>query len=145
MGKILAHKSSLFSNLVSFWKLDGNSNDSVGGWNGTDVNMTYPSGRTGLCASFNNSNGNIYNIGELDTYSFIHRTGVFSINFWVKLNSYGVVEKDFLGNGASGGAACFFVLIQSTGNLAIVVGGNPNAVFNYNQSGVFVDNNWHMI
>lgn len=35
---------ALDTNLVAYWKLDGNSNDALGTYNGTDTNVTYASG-----------------------------------------------------------------------------------------------------
>lgn len=40
------------SDFISYWKFDGNANDSVGTNNGTATNVTYPTGLIGNCADF---------------------------------------------------------------------------------------------
>lgn len=56
---------ALTDNLVSYWKFDGNSNDSVSTNNGSDTNITYNAsyGKIGQGASFNGSNSYIL-LGE---------------------------------------------------------------------------------
>lgn len=59
------YSSSLFSdaNLKSYWRLEGNSNDSVGTVNGTDTNITYSTsyGKYTQGASFNGTSSRINN------------------------------------------------------------------------------------
>ena len=47
------------ANLVSYWKLDGNSNDSKGSNNGTDTGMSYSAGLFDSAGVFNGSSSNI--------------------------------------------------------------------------------------
>ena len=57
------YTTSLYTdpNLVAYYRMEGNSNDSKGSFNGTDTNMTYStsSGKFGQGASFNGSNSQI--------------------------------------------------------------------------------------
>lgn len=46
---------ALDTNLVSYYKLDSNSNDSVGTNNGTDTSVSYVSGKIGNAGSYNGS------------------------------------------------------------------------------------------
>ncbi len=67
---------ALVTNLVSYWKLEGNSNDAVGSNNGTDTGITYSSGNGKITqgAGLNNASSSIVvarnaNM-ESTTYSF---------------------------------------------------------------------------
>lgn len=44
---------ALDTNLVSYYKLDSNSNDSVGSNNGTDTSVSYVAGKIGNAGSYN--------------------------------------------------------------------------------------------
>lgn len=50
---------ALTDNLISYYKLDSNSNDSVGTNNGTDTSVSYVAGKIGNAASFNGSTSTI--------------------------------------------------------------------------------------
>jgi hypothetical protein len=68
----------LQTGLLSYWKLDGNSNDSVGTANGTDTNISYSAGKIGNAANANGAAPNIvlpYNTSI---------TGFFAISGWIK-------------------------------------------------------------
>lgn len=73
---------ALTTNLVSYWKFEGNSNDSVGSNNGTDTSMTYGSsyGKLGQGANFNGSSGFI----DLGTALRYERTQAWTLSFWMK-------------------------------------------------------------
>lgn len=73
---------SLTTNLVSYYKMEGNSNDSVGSNNGTDTSMSYSSsyGKLGQGANCNGSSGYI----DLGTGLRYERTQAFTISFWMK-------------------------------------------------------------
>jgi len=47
------------NNFISYWKFDGNSNDSVGSNNGTPTSITYPSGLIGQAADFNGTTSKV--------------------------------------------------------------------------------------
>ena len=71
--------------LVAYYKLDGNSNDSVGSNDGTDTDVSYVAGKINQSGSFNGSTSKIslpssfYNLVDAWTYSF-----------WIKRNNPGV-------------------------------------------------------
>jgi hypothetical protein len=71
--------STLLTNLVAGWKLDGNSNDVLGVHNGTDTAITYSSanGILGEGAGFNGSTSKI----EVGAVTF---GTVMSLSFWLK-------------------------------------------------------------
>ena len=65
--------------LVSYYKLDSNSNDNWGSNNGTNTSVSYVAGKIGNAASFNGTTSKI-------TANFAGSiTTLASINFWVKL------------------------------------------------------------
>ena len=65
--------------LVSYYKLDSNSNDIYGSNNGTDTSVSYVAGKIGYAASFNGTTSKITAnfAGAISTAA--------SISFWVKL------------------------------------------------------------
>ena len=68
--------------LVAYYKLDGNSNDSVGSNNGTDTNVSYVAGKIGNAASFNGSSSRI------DFPSSLPDFNEFSISSWIKTTAH---------------------------------------------------------
>ncbi len=71
-------------NIVSYYKLDSNSNDFVGSNNGTPTDITYTTGIVNNAAEYNNSSS-IINIPDSNDLSFGNGTTdtPFSISFWV--------------------------------------------------------------
>lgn len=53
--------------LVSYWKLEGNSNDSVGSNNGTDTSVSYAGGFRGQSASLGTGGSSYINFGNSTT------------------------------------------------------------------------------
>lgn len=72
---------ALTDNIISYWKLDGNSNDSVTTNNGTDTDITYNSGNGKIIqgAGFNGTTS-VINFGNVLGATF---TSAFSVSFWV--------------------------------------------------------------
>lgn len=73
---------ALTDNLVAYWKLDGNSNDSVGSINGTNNNITFSSGNGKIIegAGYNGSSSYI----TLGTHSALNITTNISICMWIR-------------------------------------------------------------
>ena len=93
---------TLSTNLVSFYKLDANSNDSVGSNNGTDTAISYATaGKIGNCATFNGTTSTI----AVGSTGFPSGNGARSMSLWVKptsLPSSGIYTELFsYGNGSS--------------------------------------------
>ena len=79
---------ALTTNLNVYYKLDGNSNEAVGGTlNGTDTAITYSAGN-GIIVQGAGFNGTTSKIVFTDNASF-KPTGNFSVNMWLKMNSNG--------------------------------------------------------
>ena len=83
--------STLKNGNTSFYKLDTSSKDVVGGFNGTDTNVTYDD----TSASFNGTSSSIL-FGTASTNSYIQNTGIFTISIFV--NRASATTGYFLGN-----------------------------------------------
>lgn len=68
---------ALTDNIISYYKLDGNSNDSVGSNNGTDTNISYVNGKIEQSASLNNSHSSQITFGTQQTIT--------TLSFWCNL------------------------------------------------------------
>lgn len=81
--------STLLDGLVASYSLDGNSNDDLNTFNGTDTNMSYtaPAGKINEGAAYDGTT-RYFQIGGLSDFSFIQNTLEFSIAFWIKPTDY---------------------------------------------------------
>lgn len=138
---------SLLTGLISYYKLDGNSNDSIGSNNGTDTAISYSTsyGKINQGASFNGTNSTIA-IGTLSSYSFIQNTGNFSISFWCKINSTSN-QCIILGNNAATTVQKGLYIFQNRGTLELAVTNGISGDFTIDLvlSTFFTDTNWHYI
>jgi hypothetical protein len=103
----LLAKSTLLAGLISFWKMEGDSNDSVGPNNGTNTNIIFSSanGKIGQGAGFGSANSMIST-----TFSFTPTA--FSVAWWIYPTStlnYSQFCK------ANAGWGAFFCHTDSTG------------------------------
>tara|TARA_R110000850_G_scaffold176153_1_gene302091 strand:- start:246 stop:974 length:729 start_codon:yes stop_codon:yes gene_type:complete len=75
------------SSFISYWKFNGNANDSVGANNGTPSNISYPAGLIGNCADFNGTNSSVV-VPDADNLSFGNGTNDvdFSSIFLIKFD-----------------------------------------------------------
>lgn len=75
---------ALISGINAYWKLDGNSNDSVGSLNGTDTSISY-SNSYGIInqGAYNSSTGGIL----FPSNAALDITNNFTISFWMKRDS----------------------------------------------------------
>ena len=67
------------ANLVSYWRFEGNSNDSKGSNNGTDTSITYSAGKFGNAAGFNASTDVI----TVPVTGWPTGAGARTMHFWV--------------------------------------------------------------
>lgn len=143
---------TLTTNLNSYWKLDGNSNDSVGAFNGTDTAITYSSGngKINQGAGFNGSSSYI-SLG-----SVFQITGDMTINAWFKssaANSAFDAGTFIAGDGRSGTPTQNLLIrpnqpggvgTDPVASASCTSGGtNYNAIDTGGQK--LNDGNWHMI
>lgn len=74
---------ALTTNLVSYYKLDSNSNDSLGSNNGTDTGVSYANaGIIGNCATYSGSSGSYTDIG-----TGIVPTTAMSVSLWINCSN----------------------------------------------------------
>ncbi|MFZ2882212.1 MAG: LamG domain-containing protein [Candidatus Moraniibacteriota bacterium] len=71
------------ANLVGYWRLEANSNATVGGINGTDTSISYVAGKFGNCASFGGAS--YISIADNNNWS-VSTTGKLSISLWFNPN-----------------------------------------------------------
>lgn len=116
--------TSLFgdASLVSYWRLEGNSNDSKGSNDGTDTNMTYglAYGKYDQGGLFN---GTTSKFSRADNAS-LSITGDLSIALWVNIQ---VLPADagfetFLSKAVSGARSYYFLITNASGTYKLVVG-----------------------
>lgn len=74
------------ANLVAYWRLEGNSNDSKGTNNGTDTDITYSAanGKYGQGAGFNGSSSKI----SLGNILSLKPTQAITVSTWIKPTTY---------------------------------------------------------
>lgn len=96
-------------NLVAYYGLVTNPNDSVGSNNGTDINITYTTG-TGAsgCASFSGSSSRIIWPSSLGALV----SGDFSVSFWVKPTS--VADAQFFTDWNVGNRNIYILMFAGT-------------------------------
>lgn len=95
------------SGLVSYYKLNSNSNDSYGSNNGVDTSVSYVAGKIGNSALFNATSNRI-DIADNNDFSFTNGGGVdvpFSISMWVKFSAFSATGNWLINkrNATSGG------------------------------------------
>ena len=115
------YKSSVINGLVAYWKLNANSNATVGGINGTNTNISFVSGGiVGNAASFASGTPSLIDFGDSDLFSFTDGTNdkPFSFSIWVNFGTiapatnYTVFSKQL-----SGSAREYFLALQPSGEL----------------------------
>lgn len=74
--------STLNNGLLSYYKLNGNSNDSVGALNGTDTSISYSTGKIGNAAIFSGSPSKI-KLGNVA----INSVSQYTLSAWVYTNN----------------------------------------------------------
>lgn len=117
---------ALIDNLISYYKLDWNSNDSVGWNNGTDTAITYSvgNGKTVQGAWFNGSSSRIS-----PPSGSIRPTGNFTINAWFKTSST-VNQWIFQTYSQASSIVSWFTFAIVSNKLEFVSGNNTGATLN---------------
>ncbi len=76
--------SNLTNNLIAYWKMEGNSNDSVNAHNGVDTSITYSTINGKIDKGSYNAGGGTISISHNADLNF---TTAFTISFWFKATS----------------------------------------------------------
>lgn len=136
---------AITDNILAYWKLDGNSNDSVASYNGTDTSITYSSGNGKIIqgAGFNGSTSKI----NLSTTAFGTNIN-FSVSFWIKATSFASRMGLFVkANGTSNAGACFWIQVSSSGankiSFGVMDSGLTGAIADATTS--ITDNAWNHV
>lgn len=122
---------ALKDNVTNYWKLDGNSNDSVGGLNGTDTSISYVTGKINQGAGFDSGTDKI----SFSSTTLISGTSDFTLSLWIKYTSgvFIISRRD---------ASVFnWQLVYNAGKLYFTIG----ATNLFDGSNITLDSNWHHI
>lgn len=131
---------ALTDNLVAYYKLDGNSNDSVGSNNGTDTNISYVAGKINNSASLNGSSSYIQT-------PYSNASSEFTNVFWFKCAASTTSNQTLSGQTTSALLKYWFLIGRNNHptfprKLVALVGGGT-ALTMYGTTNVD-DGNWHM-
>jgi hypothetical protein len=144
--RILKQQSdNLNSNLVSYWSFENNLIDVVNNYNGINNGANYSAGKVNQGLIFNGG-GYIDDVGTVSSFSFMQNTGVFTLNFWLKLDDYTQVPQYFMGSSPTTVQKGFYIGVGATGNFEFTLLNGISSSFIYiiGTSKVITDNNWHM-
>ena len=132
---------ALTDNLVAYYKLDGNSNDSVGSNNGTDSNISYSSAKINNGAVFSGSSSKI-SLGNVLGSTF---TSSFTVCAWVKPSSlsspFGILSKT-----ANNIPKPIDIHIGTAGQINVVLGNGGNyGYFSTETNTVSINNEYFIV
>ena len=103
----------------------------------------------GNCLSFNGTSNYVGNIGTTASYSFVHNTGIFTIESWIRLNSFVDHENMLVGNTPTGVEKGFwFELFVSGGAVRLRVNipnGTGSTIISDSPVGIITDTQWHHV
>ena len=129
--------AGLSTGLVSYYKLNANSNDSVGSNNGTDTAISYATaGIIGNCATFN---GTTSQIAIADTTSL--KPANISISLWFKSTSADVSQM-LVSKYSSATPKNYYLQIYS-GTVYFGLGNGTSFVTIASSASTYNDSNWH--
>jgi len=134
---------ALTTNLLYYYKLDGDSVDSIAAANGTDTAITYSAGNGKIVqgAGFNGTTSKI--LLPNNDWSM---TTAYSASAWVKTSA--ATDQIIIGrDNASGAGRIFFFRIELTTGKAEFVrfDGSTNVVTDIKSTLAYNDGNWHHI
>jgi hypothetical protein len=129
---------TLTTSLVSYYKLDSNSNDVWGGKNGTDTSMSYVSGKVNNAASFNGTSSRI------NVSAGMSSSPTYSVNFWIYTGTlkYDVIMGLNSVDGNANSNAIFWYYSAPTSVISIYDGVSGNA---WKGSTALSTSTWYMI
>lgn len=132
---------ALTTNLVSYWKLDGDSTDSVGTNTGTDTAISYSSGngKINQGAGFNGTSSTI--VG-----SAVNLTTSLTISCWVKTTQTPAVTNPLLFGFYTTGNVVVGLFLRNTNALArLLVEDSAATLAGINSGAAINDGNWHFL
>ena len=75
---------ALTDNIVAYWKLESNSNDSVASYNGTDTNVTYITGKIGNGANITGTGGDGISVADNTVFDVNNAK---TVSCWIKFDT----------------------------------------------------------
>jgi hypothetical protein len=135
-----ASGGTLTTGLVSYWNMEGNSNDYWGTNNGTDTSVSYGTsyGKVSQGASFNGSTSNI-RINTAATFSNV------SVALWFKMTSTGIGELFNIADSSNNANFDIDVNNNSAGKLEFGTWNGSTAYSIYSSGSSYDDGNWHLV
>ena len=92
--------ANFLEGLVAYYPLNSNANDSINGYNGTQVGTpTFTSGKVGNAINFgNDTTGRYFDIADNNNFSFTNGTNdvPFTISLWVNFSGFGAIGNWFI-------------------------------------------------
>jgi hypothetical protein len=138
--------ANLLTNLISRWKLDGNSNDSIGSNNGTDTAITYSQAKINDGAVFNGTSSGII---VADSDDFYVGTNDFAYIFWVKRTSITNGRNALVCQTNAGGqnvATAIIIEISNNNNIDFYAWDvTSSSLYIFGALLYITDTNWHHI
>jgi len=123
------------TNLVSHWPMDGDSTDTVGGFNGTDTNITYGSPFVfSQSAGFNSASPSYQDMGN----SLSLQAAVFSVSCWVYVSAINSAQA-IIENYGTVSNGPYRLYINGTNSTFFASIGNTDVVFT---TGIASANTW---
>jgi len=124
------HRQANNANMISYWQMENNGNDSDGSNDGTGVALTYGTGLVGQAAIFNGSNA-YFSVPDADNLSFTNGTNdlPFSISLIANFTATGD-RWIFNKRGATSGTDEYQIMLF--GGLLYFV------LFNYNNNAAYI-------
>ena len=132
---------------ISYWRMEGNSNDNQGNNNGTDTSITYSTGngKFGQGAGFNGTTSRI----AIAENSDLNVTTAFTILLWEKTSTTGDICMWNNFATFNGGANRYGALVRlsgASGNQVDILLGSGGAQSEITGvSTALADGNWHMV
>lgn len=141
-NSLLKQYRNLNKNLIAYWKLDGNSIDSKGTFNGSDNAVSYSSsnGIIGQGAAFNGSTS-LINVANSASSPF-RQSSEITYSFWIKLQSGGLGR---LGVASSGGQGSGGIIVSETSMTFNWTPTLPGSDRQYSASATLPAGKWHYI
>lgn len=130
------------ANLVSYWRMEGNSNDSKSSNNGTDTDITYSlsNGKFNQGAGFNGSTSKI----SLGNVAALKPTTAVTVSCWINATAYADYKAIVVADGASSWTAnngYGLVHLTATNDVSFWINNFQNNVV----SGTVVPGGWHHV
>lgn len=132
--------------LTSSYNFNSNSTDQKGGYNGTDSNMSYTSGKFSNAATFNGTSSVI----SVTDNTNLKPTGAFTIGLWFKTSTTGTNKYLYQSYSANTAVAGIQLFIDTNNNLNMLTGKNTGTTLGTDFSLIWggstvTDGNWHYV